>query len=195
MFTGIIEKNGEIVDIEPLKSGFLLQVQSSFNHIELGESIAANGVCLTAKSFQDGLIDFDVSPETLVKTNFNILKTGDILHLEKPLTLAKPIGGHFVTGHVDETLEIENIESVGEFKKYIFKGITHPEWVCEKGSVALEGISLTINQLLGSDRLVCMLIPHTINVTRFNRLKVGDLVNVEYDYLAKIVARQCAIEE
>jgi riboflavin synthase len=141
-------------------------------------------------SINNFIISLDVSSETLFKSTLAKTKVGNIVHLELPVSMSKPLGGHFVTGHVDENIFIKSIEKMGEFTKYIFDGISKPEWICDKGSIALDGISLTINRLPTQTSVECMLIPHTIANTCFKSLVVNDLVNVEYDYIAKIVARQ-----
>lgn len=196
MFTGIIELFGQVQNIESLPSGLAFCIETSKETIEtlaIGESIAVNGVCCTVIKCSDTLFYFEASPETLALTTFKLLEVGQKVHLEIPLSLSKPLGGHFVTGHVDEVINIGSIVPMNDFSVYVFENITRPEWICDKGSITLDGVSLTINRVISDNSIECMLIPHTINNTRFKRLKVGERVNVEYDYLAKIIARQYAL--
>lgn len=196
MFTGIIEHLGNLDKVTSLSKGLQFCISHQMSAlISIGDSVAINGVCLTVTDIKQQQLRFDVSPETLEKTNLGMLGIDAQLHLELPLSLSKPLGGHFVTGHVDQTLRIAKIIHEEEFVKYTFEGVQYPEWICQKGSVTLEGVSLTINAIPTDHSIECMLIPHTITNTRFKDLKETDLVNVEYDYIAKIVARQHALEE
>lgn len=195
MFTGLIESLGSIISLTTINTGVKLTIESNLDSLLIGDSIAINGVCLTVTEIDGKNLSFDISPETLERSNLKYLTTNIKVHLETSLTLSKPMGGHFVTGHVDEMLFIHSVKSVGEYFQYVFSGVTHPSWICAKGSIALDGVSLTINSLIDDDKFDCMLIPHTISMTRFKDLQCNDLVNVEYDYLAKIVARQHALEE
>lgn len=193
MFTGIIESLGYITKIEAMSQGLRFFISSNIDSLRIGDSIAVNGVCFTVTRLGESNFCFEASPETLAKTTMACVKIGDLMHLEVPLSLSKPLGGHFVTGHVDETLRISMIEPLNEFSRYVIDGITKPQWICDKGSITLDGVSLTINRVISEKSIECMLIPHTISQTRFNTLKVNDLINAEYDYLAKIVARQSAL--
>lgn len=190
MFTGIIEHLGKIVRKRRDMNGLTLVVEHSLGYLKAGESIAVNGVCLTVSHIEPSLITFDVSPETQHKTTLDELINGECVHLERALTLNTPLGGHFVTGHIDQVLRIQQIKPEGQFTQYVFEGVVYPQWLVDKGSIALDGVSLTINRILTEERFECMIIPHTKQWTRFKYLKVADRVNAEYDYLAKIVARQ-----
>lgn len=192
MFTGIIEQTGELSVIEPLAQGlrFCITTHSKLEPLKIGDSVAVNGVCLTVVRLTDQMITFDVSPETLEKTNFALLTQGELLHLELPLTMGTAMGGHFVLGHVDEAVQIKRMEAVESFTLLEIKGVSYPQWICEKGSITLDGVSLTINGISEDNVISCMLIPHTMNNTRFKHLKPSDWLNAEYDYIAKMVARQ-----
>mgnify|MGYP006073355593 CR=1 FL=1 len=195
MFTGIIEQFGTIEKIETLPFGKRFFIKNDIESLRIGDSIAVNGVCFTVTTLDARLISVEASPETLAKTTMSNLSLKEHVHLELPVSLSKPLGGHFVTGHVDEVLRIASIESFDAFRRYVFEGITQPQWICCKGSITVDGVSLTINRLVSSNSIECMLIPHTLKNTRFNTLKTHDAVNVEYDYLAKIVARQHAVRQ
>lgn len=193
MFTGIIEHTATLYDIKPNGQGLTYYLESTLATPALGESIAVNGVCLTVIEASVGKLAFDISPETLEKTTLGTLEIGTLVHLEKPLTLTQPLGGHFVTGHVDEVLTVEKIEKVDKFSRFIFSGVSRPQWLCEKGSITLDGVSLTVNAIPTNETVECMLIPHTLSHTRFGSMKEQDRINAEYDTIAKIVARQHAI--
>ena len=193
MFTGIIEHFGVVIRIEILACGKRFYLSHNLSNQRIGDSLAVNGVCFTLTTIDDNELSIDASPETLAVTTVDHLVLGQKVHLEQPISMSKPLGGHFVTGHVDEVLQVLEIEHLTDFHRLVFGGITKPEWVCHKGSIALNGVSLTINKILSDSSIECMLIPHTLDNTCFNQLKKQDTVNVEYDYLAKIVARQHAL--
>lgn len=193
MFTGIIEHFGIITRIETLVYGKRFFLSHELSNQVIGDSLAVNGVCFTITSLDKNELSIEASPETLLVTTTNQLTLGQKVHLEQPVSMSKPLGGHFVTGHVDEVLQVLEVEPLKDFYRIVFGGISKPEWVCHKGSIALNGVSLTINKILSNSSIECMLIPHTLDNTCFNELKQQDKVNVEYDYLAKIVARQHAL--
>lgn len=192
MFTGIIEACGVIEDICPLPLGIRLLIQHTLGNLTLGESIAVNGVCLTVTDKSMGTFMCDVSPETLDKSTFADLIIGQAVSLERALMLQSRLGGHFVLGHVDDILSLDRISPHKDFTELTFSGIKRPEWLVEKGCIAIDGISLTVNKL-ELNALNCMIIPHSLSVTHLHTLKESDRVNVEYDYLAKIAAKQNAI--
>ncbi len=193
MFTGIIEHLGVLERIEAIEGGKRFYISQDISNQIIGDSVAVNGVCFTIVTLNDDSMSIEASPETLQVTTADKWEVGEKVHLEQPVSMSKPLGGHFVTGHVDETLQVTEIERLKDFYRIVFGGITHPQWVCHKGSVTLNGVSLTINRLISQNSIECMLIPHTLDNTGFKRLKKYDAVNVEYDYLAKIVARQYAV--
>jgi riboflavin synthase len=192
MFTGLIEQIGRVVSAEIKSTGCRLIVQAQFDAIQVGESIAVNGVCLTVLSdFKCGEIAFDVSPETLDKTAIGELQSGDCVNLERAMLASSRFGGHFVTGHVDCTARVMAITpfeeytelAVGDFK------IKPDLFLVQKGSIALDGVSLTINSVENNVSRI-MLIPHTLENTVLGQKRLGMVLNVEFDYITRIVAHQ-----
>lgn len=190
MFTGIIQHQAQCQQILTRSSGLSIQLATPYLDAELGESIAVNGVCLTVVDNQQGLLSFDVSPETLSKTVFSALKSGDFCHVERALQLGDRLGGHFVYGHVDQTIILTAMKAHGDYTELTFS--VDPEnaaYLVPKGSVACHGISLTINTC-GEDFFTVMIVPHTLENTQIGTWQVEDEIHVEYDYLAKIIAHQ-----
>jgi riboflavin synthase len=191
VFTGIIEMTGSIASIDPLENGARLTLDPlpTDNPLKRGESIAVNGVCLTALPNADGSLTFDVSPETLRVTNLGSLKRGSKVNLERSLALGDRLSGHLVQGHVDATGSLLSIKREGEFATFRW---SYPrefgELVVPKGSIAVDGISLTIVDPDGASFEVA-LIPETLAKTNLGASKVGDPVNLEFDVMAKF-ARQ-----
>jgi riboflavin synthase len=191
MFTGLVEGVGEIVGLTPMAEGLRLTVKTSFpaGELTLGESVAVAGACLTAVAINPPRASFEVSPETLARTTFPLKKVGDRVNLERSLRIGDRLGGHLVTGHVD------GIGVVRERRpgpahlglKFEMPGILS-RLVIEKGSIAIEGVSLTVNSCQGNIFSV-NIIPHTAQATTMDALKVGDRVNLEMDIIGKYVAR------
>jgi riboflavin synthase len=155
----------------------------------VGESIAVNGCCLTAVSVEPARFTVELGPETLERTNLGTLEPGDRVNLERALRPVDRLGGHFVQGHIDTTAELIERTSDGEWAFLRFR--TDREWMellVEKGSIALDGVSLTLVDV-GLDQFSVMLIPHTLAVTTLGRLQLGDRVNMETDLLAKHLRR------
>ncbi len=196
MFTGLIDHCGKIIKSESNELGINLQIQCQFDDLVLGESIALNGVCVTVVNPQTQLFTCNISPETLAKTTMMLLKTGDTVNLERALRLSDRLGGHIVTGHVDACCTLKAKMAYADYSEYIFAGIEKNKMVylIDKGSVAINGVSLTINTLSPNGFSV-MLIPHTLEKTNLAQLIESQSVNIEFDYLAKIVARQLQKEE
>ncbi len=193
MFTGLIQELGTIKTISPLNEGAKWEISVSEKFVkdcELGDSICINGVCSTVTSIADHTLSFDYLPETLKRTTFNTLKAGSLINLEKSLTPTSKMGGHFVTGHIDETVRIGSLIEGDPFWEISceFKS-ENRKFLVEKGSVCLDGISLTVGNLNNSS-FTCYLIPHTISHTNLKQKKVGDLLNIEYDMLGKYVLNQ-----
>lgn len=193
MFTGIIETLGEVVQIADEPPGKRLVVRAEqFADAKIGESIAINGCCLTLIDAARGSLAFQAGPETLQRTNLGGLRVGDSVNLERSLQVGDRLGGHFVTGHVDGLGTLARRHEQGDWCTCWF---TAPapltQQMASKGSVAIDGISLTLVDVQ-ADRFSVALIPHTLAVTTLGRLKVGDRVNLETDVLAKYVARQLA---
>lgn len=185
MFTGLIREVGTILEKKPGQ----LKIQTGLTgDLKLGESIAVNGVCLTASDLGSGWFRADIMPETLKSTNLGGLQPGDRVNLEPALAVGERLGGHFVTGHVDAVGQIKTITR--ENNALILKITVPPHltrFIAPKGSVALNGVSLTIQSGSGQEFFVS-LIPHTIRETTFPHFKPGDLVNVEVDIIARYVA-------
>lgn len=191
MFTGIIEGLGTIKEIQPAGQGKQLILDADFvlDETKVGDSIAVNGVCLTVVALENRRFYVDVSPETLSKTTLGKAKVGSRVNLERALRLSDRIGGHLVTGHVDDLGSIKQKKSVGNS---IIVSIGVPEsitrYMIKKGSVAVDGISLTINHVR-RDRFDVSIIPHTAKMTTIDLCKIGDLVNIETDMIGKYVER------
>lgn len=181
MFTGIIEALGEVKC-----SGSRLVVTGWSGDFEVGESISVNGVCLTLVSNDDGLT-FDLSEETLARTTLGKLDVGDTVNLERAMQLHDRLGGHIVQGHVDGLAQVLAIEPRDGSTRMVIKA-TDPRFLADKGSIALDGISLTVTNPAGAEFEV-HLIPHTLENTNLKFRSVGDQMNVEYDILAKHVDR------
>ena len=195
LFTGIIEEVGKVRSITPTGSGSHLTFFASavLSDIELGASIAVNGCCLTAVDFSDEWWAADAVSETMNRTDLGQLKDGDPVNLERPLQSSGRFGGHIVQGHIDGTTTVERIDPQDD-DSYRFAFALKTEWekyVCFKGSVAIDGISLTVASVL-EDQFEIAVIPHTWSSTNLSNLSEGDLVNIEVDILAKYVERQLA---
>ncbi len=189
MFTGLIEEVGKVKGITRKADGLTVSIEAGniLDDIKIGDSIAVNGVCLTVVSLSDRGFSFDVSKETLDRSNLKYLKIGDYVNLERALKVSDRLGGHIVQGHVDTVGSITKITPLGEHT--IFEIEIPPEYlnlVVEKGSIAIDGISLTINSIK-NNRLSFNIIPHTIKSTNLQFRKVGDLVNIEFDIIGKYV--------
>ncbi|MDR2208323.1 MAG: riboflavin synthase [Azoarcus sp.] len=197
MFSGIVAAVGCIEQIEPLGDGLRLTVDTGvldLDGVSLGDSIAVSGVCLTVISFDGNRVKFDVSRETL-NCSVGLDHTGSMVNLEKALALNGLIGGHLVTGHVDGIGEIMNFAPLAESFELILRA---PDaiagYIARKGSVTVNGVSLTVNDVRGNDFSI-NLIPHTITVTNFKHLKTGDKVNLEIDLIARYVERMMTWRE
>ncbi|MCS7195854.1 MAG: riboflavin synthase [Aquificaceae bacterium] len=183
MFTGLVEALGRV---ENLRGGRLV-VSSGLQEVKLGDSVAVNGVCLTLVKLEGGLLEFDLSEETLQRSNLRFLKPGDLLNLERALKVSDRLGGHLLQGHVDFTAPIAQLSQRGGHWSLTVKilGGYEPYFV-EKGSVGIDGISLTINRVEGQ-LLHINIIPHTYQNTNLKVRKPGDMVNVEVDIIGKYV--------
>lgn len=196
MFTGIIQKVLPLEEFSISGDGAKLAIDTGYSGIEEGESIAINGVCLTvSKCNTEGWASFYLSPETMARTNLGSLKKGSLLNLERSLRLGDRISGHFVYGHVDLTAKLE--KSLPQGDAYLLSVLLPSSalpYCIEKGSIAIDGVSLTINKVVPSGdfgEIFIQLIPHTWKHTRFSELSSGDFINIELDSLAKYVEKQC----
>lgn len=194
MFTGIIQGLGTLVDKRTAGGGMIFVLQADFDLTdpEEGESIAVNGACLTARDIRGNRFCVDVSPESLSRTGLGRLQVGSRVNLERALRLSDRLGGHLVSGHVDAQGRVEERRSTGDFTLFTFSldpGLTR--YIIEKGSIAIDGVSLTVNSC-ERGRFAVSIIPHTLQVTMLGRLKPGDLVNIEVDMIGKYVEKMLA---
>lgn len=194
MFTGIIEGLGKLVEKRPSGGGMIFGLEAAFDlpDPQEGESIAVNGACLTARDIQGRKFYVDISPESLSRTTLGKLAAGDTVNLERALRLSDRLGGHMVSGHVDALAEVVERRRLGDFTLFMFSLPTSlAKYVIEKGSIAVNGISLTVNQCW-DDRFSVSIIPHTLSVTTLGRLNNGDKVNIEVDIIGKYVEKLLA---
>jgi riboflavin synthase len=193
VFTGIVEERGRIARVD--RPVLTVEARTVGSDAELGASIAVSGVCLTvvANEPSDGrgarLLSFDLAPETLARTTLDRLRPGDGVNLERPVTLLTRLGGHLVQGHVDGVGEVREVRPVPDGRELTF-GLPDgtARYVVEKGSIAVDGVSLTVTGA-GDDWFGVALIPHTLEVTTLGALEPGDRVNLEVDLMAKYVER------
>ena len=191
MFTGIIEDKGKIFRVEyrGQEKRLTIELPIHLTEMQLGDSINLNGVCLTVGEKKGKTIGLDLSPETLQKTTLGELKEGDEVNLERALRLSDRLGGHIVTGHIDGRgiiIEKRKERDFFQLKIQIQKSIS--KYVVQKGSIAIDGISLTVNECQGEE-IQMTLIPYTLEKTTLIDKKVGDRVNVEADILGKYVEK------
>jgi riboflavin synthase len=193
VFTGLVEDVGSIAEVAPAPGGgarVSVRTRLPNQDLDRGASIAVDGACLTVVERNNGTFSADVSVETLRRTTLSDRRPGDAVNLERPLALGERLGGHLVLGHVDGVGRIRGREQAGEAVRVV---VELPRdllpLVVEKGSVALDGISLTVNEFSGDDAISLMLIPETLRGTTWGNKRAGDRVNVEADILAKHVAR------
>ena len=187
MFTGIVRELGAVEGVEESATGVRLLVRApeTAAAAAVGDSVAVNGVCLTAVGAEDGVLAFDAVPETLRRSSLGHLAAGAHVNVEPALRVGEPLGGHFVQGHVDGVGRVRRADAEG---LEIEAGGGILRYCVEKGSVAVEGVSLTI-AALGEDSFTVALVPHTREVTTLGALAEGDEVNLEVDVLAKHVER------
>ena len=189
MFDGIITHTGKIHKIHKKYNNCIIEISSkmNFNKNEIGTSIACSGVCLTLENFNKKIAKFFLLKETLNRTIFKSSKRGDIINLEKPLEYGERISGHFVQGHVDTTSKVTKIYIIGK-SRFINFGLSEKfqKLTVEKGSIAINGVSLTISKILKNGFEV-VVIPKTLKFTNLINLKEKDLVNIEFDVLGKYI--------
>jgi len=191
VFTGIVRELGRVASVDPGEGGIRLEVEAPATAATtgLGDSVAVNGCCLTAVAVEGGRIAFDAVPETLARTSLGRLTTGSAVNIEPALRAGEPLGGHYVQGHVDGLGAVRSVADEGSGRRIWFDapaGILR--YVVEKGSITVEGTSLTVAGLDG-DGFAVALIPHTLDVTTLGSLEPGAPVNLEVDVLAKYVER------
>jgi len=185
MFTGIVEELGKVV-----KTGEKLTIQCNKvkEETELGDSIAVNGVCLTVVEMGNNYLSFNVSKETLLRSNLRFLKVGSFVNLERALKVGDRLGGHILQGHVDTVAMVKEVRREGGgFFKFSFElPFKYKELIVEKGSVGIDGISLTVAEIKYGYFSVAV-IPHTYENTTLKFRKIGDMVNLEFDIIGKYV--------
>ena len=196
MFTGLVEEKGSVVSIEPINDGTAIELTVAANVVHadanIGDSIAINGCCLTVIKIDGGRLSFEAGSETLSRTNLGELETGSPVNLERALAVGQRMGGHYVSGHIDDLATVDQRNEDGQWAEFWFR--VPSEWtkqMANKGSVAIDGISLTLVEVQ-ADRFSVALIPHTLAATTLGDRNVGDTVNIETDLLAKYVQQQLA---
>jgi riboflavin synthase len=194
MFTGLVREVGRVASVAGGADGVRIDVEApqTAAGAQVGDSISINGVCLTVVSVADGRFAFDAVPETLARSSLGRLEPGSRVNLEPALRAGEPLGGHYVQGHVDGVGTVRSVEAEGDGRRIWFDA--PPEllrYVVEKGSIAIEGTSLTIADL-DDEGFAVALIPHTLAETTLGALEPGDPVNLEADVLAKYVERLLA---
>lgn len=190
MFTGIVEQIGLIREKTPTDSAVRLVISAAnLSDMPIGASIAVNGICLTAVKVDDGTISVDVVPETIARTNAGHLTPGSRVNLERPMLASGRFDGHIVQGHIDGVGQIEDVQSGGGDTRMTIS-VDDPllRYIVEKGSVTVDGVSLTVASV-GLAGFTVALIPHTLQVTTLGLRNKGDTVNLEMDVLAKYVER------
>jgi len=187
MFTGIVEEIGKITSAQP--KSLVIAADETLKGAEQGGSVAVNGVCLTITSISGNSFSVDIMPETLMRTNLGLLSTGDEVNLERPVTLEKQLGGHLVQGHVDDMGRVVSVTRDGEAP--LIRVEPPPKtmrYVVDKGFIAIDGLSLTIVDCDTSSFLVSI-VEYTREHTTLGNIRVGDLVNLEVDIIAKYIER------
>jgi riboflavin synthase len=188
MFTGIVEELGRVVSLEERATGARLRVACSdiLHDATVGASIAVNGACVTAVELSSDAFSADLAPETLKRTNLGALAAGSPVNLERPLRATGRLDGHFVLGHVDDTAEVVSIKALGEGNWWLRIRVPQEliRYVVSKGSVAVDGISLTVAEIADAE-VSFTIIPHTYEHTTLHGYSVGSRVNLEVDILAK----------
>jgi riboflavin synthase len=191
MFTGIINSQGQVMQVQTQAQVRQVCIQTDYQDLSEGESIAINGVCVTVVAPDAGMFRCDLSPETLSLTTLVQLQTGSIVNLERALRLSDRLGGQWVSGHVDQVACIKSIQPMGDCLQVQIAGVENEalSLLVHKGSITVNGVSLTINEITDDGFSVC-LIPQTLTATNLSDVTLGDTVNLEFDTLVKIVQRQ-----
>ncbi len=193
MFTGLIEGSGVVIANRHSELASRLIISAQFEQLQAGESIAINGVCLTLLPDAEQQLVFDISPETRQLTTLGELRAGERVNIERAMLATMRFGGHYVSGHVDTTARVQSVKFIDEYIEMTIGGFAVPadNYLLPKGSITLDGVSLTINDVV-EGCINVMLVPHTLNVTTLGQLQVGQRLNIEFDYLTRIVAHQLA---
>lgn len=191
MFTGLIEEKGKLISKLQTGEGYQLTVSAKkvMEDLKIGSSISVNGCCLTVVKLRNDSFSVDTIEETLIKTNLGSLKIGDSVNLERPLKADARLGGHFVLGHIDTTGKVESIKELSNSHLITISfPLQFKQYLIFVGSVAIDGVSMTVAQL-EENKFTVGVIPHTWDETIFSQKKIGDSVNLEFDVLGKYVER------
>ena len=189
MFTGIIEKIGKVSRVTEKNISQVIGIRIDDFNSALGDSICINGVCLTVEDIDDNVYSFSISPETYNLSNFKNIRKNDDVNIEKSLTINKLLSGHIVQGHVDTCSEIKELKKVDNSWYVKIKiDSTYMKYIIQKGSITIDGVSLTINEVY-TDEFSVMVIPHTYSNTIFKNYKIGSILNTEIDILAKYIEK------
>ncbi len=188
MFTGLIEDLGKVKEIVNQNGGKLFAIEFNIdcNDIKIGDSISINGACQTVIKKDGKILTFEAMEETLNRTNFNYLKKGDIVNLERAMGINSRLDGHLVSGHIDCTSKLNSVKNEGVAKIFNFEADT--SLIVEKGSISINGISLTVSKVFLQNFEVSIL-PYTFENTNLKYLKQNDVVNIEYDMVAKYIKK------
>jgi riboflavin synthase len=189
MFTGIVKELGLVRRISGLGGIYKLSVEAKdiAGGLNIGESVSVNGACLTLTGKDKTVLDFDVVGETFNRTNISKLKIGGSVNLESALRVGDPLGGHFVTGHIDCVGRIREIRRASDnYSIEVAFPCEYKKFVVEKGSISLDGISLTVGSV-GAGRAIVHIIPHTLKITTLGSKRAGDEVNIEFDIIGKYI--------
>ena len=190
MFNGIIYNTGIVQSISKTKNSLFIGIKSKlrFNRKEIGSSICCDGVCLTLVNIKKNIIYFYISNETLIRSNFKLLKKNQIINLEKSISYGQKISGHFTQGHVDTVANIQNIKIIDKtwIMKFNILNKNLTKFLIEKASISINGVSLTISKVK-KNYFEINVIPHTLTLTNLKNLKIKSLVNVELDIFSKYI--------
>lgn len=192
MFSGIVSAIGTVARLDTIDQGCRLRVSTGalpLDRVQVGDSISVNGVCLTVTALHADAFDADVSAESLDCTTLGELNAGDPANLELALTLAQPLGGHLVTGHIDGVAEVVSTADEGASRRLkLMAPAELARYIASKGSVTIDGVSLTVNAVMGSEFAV-MIVPHTLENTIISNYRGGTRVNIEVDMIARYLER------
>lgn len=195
MFSGIIEKTCNVKKIDLSSNPIRLYIDYNKHQLSLGDSVAVNGTCLTVSSIENHIVMFELSSETIEKTNLGLLTNKSMVNIELPLTLNKLISGHLVSGHIDTVVEIVSIKTDGECLNIVIQMTEAMRpFIVQKGSITVDGVSLTVNKITDST-IDLMIIPHTFKNTTMKYYKEGQTVNIELDYIAKYIVNMSNIND
>ncbi len=189
MFTGIVKELGQVRRISGLGGIYKLSVGAKDiqGALNTGDSLSVNGVCLTLTAKDKNILDFDVMGETFKRTNFSKLKIGEFVNLEPALRAGDPLGGHFVTGHIDCAGKVKDVKRAGDnYSIEIAFPVKYKRLVVEKGSISLDGVSLTVGSV-GDGTAMVHIIPHTLKMTTLGSRRPGDEINIEFDIVGKYI--------